>query len=81
MPIYEYECRTCHEQFEKLVRPGDRIQCSSCHGEDLQRLQSLFAVSSRDLSRQHVKQAKTQVANTHREQSHAEMEALLHHDD
>jgi putative FmdB family regulatory protein len=46
MPIYEYECRGCHHEFEQLVRTGDTPECPQCHGHDLERLLSHCAVSS-----------------------------------
>ncbi len=45
MPLFEYECRGCGHHFEFLTR-GDRApSCPSCHGADLQKLLSVFAVS------------------------------------
>ena len=47
MPIYDFRCRTCGHVFEALVRSQDAPpQCRSCHGVDLERLLSGFAVSS-----------------------------------
>ena len=46
MPIYEYRCRGCGHQFEAIVRQGAQPPCPSCHGVDLERLISLFAVDS-----------------------------------
>ena len=48
MPIYEYECRACHHQFELLVLPQhkDAPACPSCQSHELERLLSGFAVSS-----------------------------------
>jgi len=46
MPIYEYECRGCGNQFERLVRTGDTPACPSCQGLDLERLLSISSVSS-----------------------------------
>ncbi len=51
MPIYEYQCRTCSEQFETLVLKGTVAECPACHSHDLEQLLSGFAVSS-DGSRQ-----------------------------
>jgi putative FmdB family regulatory protein len=45
MPIYEYECRGCGHRFEALVRET-APPCPECQGTDLQRLLSMFAVSS-----------------------------------
>ena len=50
MPLYEYECRQCGQQFEALVRPGSPAACASCGSGDLDRLLSSFAPSS-DTSR------------------------------
>jgi putative FmdB family regulatory protein len=47
MPIYDFHCRTCGEEFEALVRAQDATpHCPSCRGTDLERLLSGFAVSS-----------------------------------
>jgi putative FmdB family regulatory protein len=47
MPIYDFRCRTCGEEFEALVRAQDAApHCPSCRGTDLERLLSGFAVSS-----------------------------------
>ena len=45
MPLFEYECRGCGKHFEYLTREGQTPQCPSCHGADLQKLLSVFAVS------------------------------------
>jgi putative FmdB family regulatory protein len=46
MPLFEYECRGCGRQFEYLTRGGESPACPSCQGADLQKLLSVFAVSS-----------------------------------
>lgn len=46
MPLYEYDCRTCTHHFEALVRNSEPPACPSCHGTDLQRALSTFAVST-----------------------------------
>lgn len=43
MPLYEYSCRTCHHQFETLVRASETPTCPSCHGSALERRLSVFA--------------------------------------
>jgi putative FmdB family regulatory protein len=47
MPLYDFRCRSCGHAFEALVRK-DPPQCPSCHGVDLERQLSTFAVSSRE---------------------------------
>ena len=46
MPLFEYECRGCHQQFEYLTRDGQSPACPSCKGDDLQKLLSAFAVNT-----------------------------------
>ncbi|MCC7123294.1 MAG: zinc ribbon domain-containing protein [Acidobacteria bacterium] len=46
MPLYEYECQTCHHQFELLVRESTTIECPSCHSAELEKQLSVFAVSA-----------------------------------
>lgn len=46
MPIFEYRCHTCGEEFESLVRGADVPSCPACGGETLERLLTSFAVSS-----------------------------------
>jgi putative FmdB family regulatory protein len=63
MPIYEYECRSCAHQFERLLRPGESGEpaCPACGGVDLERLQSGFAVTSDGLSQARVDRARRQI--------------------
>ena len=43
MPLYEYACRQCANEFEALVRASETPNCPSCHSDDLQRKLSVFA--------------------------------------
>jgi len=46
MPIFEYRCRDCGAQFEKIVRSSsDGVVCERCESQHLERLLSVFAVS------------------------------------
>ena len=47
MPLYEYDCRGCSTHFEVLVRGAEAPECPSCHGTDLERALSTFAVERR----------------------------------
>jgi putative FmdB family regulatory protein len=51
MPIYDFRCRSCGNEFEGLARPQDPpLVCPSCKGADLEKLLSGFAVSSAEKS-------------------------------
>ena len=47
MPIYEYHCNQCNQEFEKLVyNTSEKITCPKCKGKKIQRIMSAFAFSS-----------------------------------
>jgi len=46
MPIYEYQCPSCKERFEKLVRASGapaEVTCPTCGATGAKRLVSTFA--------------------------------------
>ena len=46
MPIYEYSCPQCGEDFEKLIRSmstADQVSCPSCSSNNVKRRMSLIA--------------------------------------
>ncbi len=46
MPIYEYHCTACDDEFEELVRmgtPDEDIVCPGCGERHARRLLSMFA--------------------------------------
>jgi putative FmdB family regulatory protein len=47
MPLYEYKCLGCGHQFELLIlKSSQEIACPACASASLERVLSLFAVSS-----------------------------------
>jgi putative FmdB family regulatory protein len=46
MPIYEYSCRECGAEFEKLIAGPATVACPSCQSERVMRLMSLVGVKS-----------------------------------
>ena len=81
MPIYEYQCRSCDEVFELLVRSGDVASCPSCHGQDLERLLSSFAVNSNERSHATLQAARRQLTNSdaRREKMRHEQKEIREH--
>ena len=46
MPLYEYQCNTCGEEFEKMVRFSEADSspaCPACQGMDTRKIISAFA--------------------------------------
>jgi putative FmdB family regulatory protein len=46
MPLFEYQCRSCQHRFELLVRESTDLACPACHGTELEKQLSVFAVST-----------------------------------
>jgi putative FmdB family regulatory protein len=52
MPLYEYRCLACGQQFELLVlKAAAAVACRACNSATVERIFSTFAVSS-EASRQ-----------------------------
>jgi putative FmdB family regulatory protein len=63
MPIYEYQCRKCENEFELLILKGSPAPaCPSCQSEDIEQLLSGFAVSSEGISKSRLQAAKRKYA-------------------
>ncbi len=45
MPIYEYACNNCGQEFETLVRASTVADCPNCHSTDLAKKLSVFATA------------------------------------
>jgi putative FmdB family regulatory protein len=47
MPIYEYVCKKCDHEFEKLVfSSSEKMDCPKCKSKKVSRKMSAFAFSS-----------------------------------
>jgi len=81
MPIYEYECRACHDQFERLVLPTDTATptCPACQSADLEKLLSISSVSSDGTRQRNLGLARQKAKKVQRDKAHAEHEAYHHH--
>ncbi len=74
MPIYEYECRSCHHEFEQLVRTGDTPACPRCHGHELERLLSLVSVSDEHTRQRNFNSARQAAKRVQRDKDVAQFE-------
>ena len=47
MPIFEYHCSSCNEDFEKIVFNGKtKVQCPRCNGGKVTKKMSAFSFKS-----------------------------------
>jgi putative FmdB family regulatory protein len=73
MPLYDFHCRACGIEFEALVRTGGAApECPECHANDLERLLSIFAVSSEGTRQAAIKDSKKRQLRTRRDEVAAE---------
>ena len=79
MPIYEYECRGCGRRFEALVRGSATPACPACSGRDLERLLSMFAVSSDSTRSQALTDGRRRGARVRKEKDRAQLEYEKEH--
>ena len=81
MPIFDYECRTCGEQFELLVLKGTVAECPACHGQELEQLISGFAVSSDATRQANLQAARRKFASSSnvKDRKVAEIEEIREH--
>ena len=80
MPIYEYHCQTCGREFEALVLPNSgEIACPDCKGTALERMRSLFAVSSEGTRQTHLQAARKANKKVQRDKAIAEHEEIMNH--
>ena len=81
MPIYEYICKACGNEFEFLVRHDTQAACPACDSTDIEKLLSLPAVQSSGTHELAMRAAKKRDKKQGREQMMAQREYELKHDD
>ena len=74
MPMYEFECAGCGEQFEVLVRGTTAPSCPHCEGKELTRIVSSFAVNSPERVRATIRKAKREYQNNRNRQDQVRSE-------
>ncbi|MCC7124116.1 MAG: zinc ribbon domain-containing protein [Acidobacteria bacterium] len=81
MPIYDYSCKSCGHEFERLVRTGDTPACPACAATDLERLVTAPAVKSSGTHALALKAAAKRDKVRGGELARAQREYELHHND
>ena len=83
MPIYEYRCRACANEFELLVLRSTVAACPACGSEDIEQLLSGFAVNSDGIRQANAKSARRAAlqSNDYRDKTVADAEYVKKHRD
>jgi len=73
MPLYEYRCRDCANEFELLVLPSLKTApvCPACESTKLEQLLSAFSVSSEARSKASLNAARRDNEKVLRDQKNA----------
>ena len=80
MPIFEYTCRGCANEFELLVRGTTTAACPECGSEELERKLS-FPVPRSDTTRDIVtRETRRRDAAQAKDQAHEQRKYELNHD-
>jgi putative FmdB family regulatory protein len=82
VPLFEYHCAGCGSEFELLVRGSATPSCPSCGSTSLEKIISMFAVSS-DSTERRSRQllGATQKNQSQRNRAEREFYKHDHHDD
>lgn len=81
MPIFEYRCTSCQNEFETLVRSGGIPACPKCASQNLTKLLSLPSIKSDSTHALALKAAHRRDKIQQSDKAREQREYELHHDD
>jgi putative FmdB family regulatory protein len=81
MPLFEYRCQQCGEDFERLERHSSAAaRCPACGGDDLEKLISRAAVSSEHTQKRALDGAKKRIAGQRYDHQYEQHKQYHDHD-
>lgn len=80
MPIFEYRCFECGDEFELLVLSSSPVPgCASCGSQDIEKLMSLASVSSEQVRRRATRDIRTRNRALRKDHAHEEVKRVDSH--
>lgn len=80
MPIYDFKCRKCGNEFEQVVKGDEAPSCPACGAGDTERSFPLSAGVSTTRTRERAKAiARARAQSVKKERDHAHQEYLRKH--
>ena len=80
MPLYDFRCGACGNEFEVLVRGDAKPKCLACQSEQVERLLSLPAVKSEATHALAMKAARKRDAAQGKDRMHEQLKYEQSHD-
>ena len=80
MPIFEYRCSACADEFEHLVLNSFPVPgCPSCGSQDIERLMSMSSVSSESIRQRATRDIRARNRALRKDHSHEEVKRVEAH--
>ena len=80
MPIFEYRCSACGDEFEHLVLDSSPVPgCPSCGSEDIEKLMSISTVSSEQVRKRATRDIRARNHALRKDHAHEEVKRLESH--
>jgi len=74
MPIYEFVCKACKHEYEKLVKVDQLANCPVCQSAEVERLLSLSGISTAKSRHVTLSEARRRASSNKKDQDHAQRE-------
>ena len=80
MPIFEYRCTACGNEFETLVLNSSPVPgCASCGSEDIEKMMSISSMSSADVRKRASRDIRARNRALRKDHAHEEVKRLESH--